>query len=105
MKSHTTISRITSYKNHFGSLRHLNTRADAAGLLKKLTVRRALNILRAVFDWKMGAVHVHSRPFVVSLEASARCNLRCPRCNTTRRFTEKSRRPTVMSIETFSVSY
>jgi radical SAM protein with 4Fe4S-binding SPASM domain len=90
---------IRNYKGKGNSLFYF-VRLHGRGMLGKITFRRGLNALYAVLHWKMGRCVVSSRPFVVRLDPSAVCNLRCPSCCTpTRQFRPGQLRR--MTLETF----
>lgn len=49
--------------------------------LSGTTPRKGLNATAALFDMGRGKARVHSRPFVLRIEPTNVCNLRCPRCS------------------------
>ncbi len=51
-------------------------------LRRNLSLRRAFNALAAIIEWKAKRSRVVSRPFLIRIEPSAVCNLRCPGCMT-----------------------
>ncbi len=52
----------------------------ARASLPAMTTAKLLNAALALAECKMGAVRVRSRPFVLRVEPSNTCNLRCPYC-------------------------
>src|SRR4051794_23458451 len=75
---------------------------DGFNLLSKLTLRRAINILKVGFGFFISRITskpvVYGIPVSVSIEPTTSCNLRCPECTSgLRAFT----RPTGMM--TFSL--
>jgi radical SAM protein with 4Fe4S-binding SPASM domain len=71
---------------------------------KKLSALRILNILFAVCEWKLHKIASRALPFIVRLEPSAVCNLKCPSCKTTKKALE-STRVTYMSLADFSAIF
>ena len=73
-----------NYKGMATSLFY-HIRWSRMGMIRNITIYRLLNILHVFFEWKLGISYAKSRPFVVRLEPSAICNLKCPTCVTPKR--------------------
>jgi len=54
-------------------------------MLRKVTLRRLVQAILAVIEWKLHRTRCSSRPFAFRIEPAATCNLRCPLCSTTYR--------------------
>src|SRR5262249_21128304 len=74
------------------------------GMLKKLTVRRFINILHVLYEWKTKKPVARSRPFVFRLEPSAVCNIKCPACPTPKKVFPMGA-VKQMSFQTFETIY
>jgi radical SAM protein with 4Fe4S-binding SPASM domain len=72
--------------------------------LKKITLRKFINILHTVFEWKTKKVFVKSKPFAFRLEPSAICNLKCPACPTPKKVF-KPGQVKIMSLVNFQSIY
>ncbi len=64
------------------------------------TIARALNALRALAEWKFKRSFVRSRPFIIRLEPSVVCNLKCPGCITPTK-TLVAGQTRMMTVQTF----
>jgi len=98
----TSEKTLKSYKGHGVSLLH-HWRLHGYELQLR-PVRKVLNILRALFEWKTRKAEVKSRPCIVRLNTSAVCNLNCPACLKKESFNlapGQSREPYLMSLNTF----
>ena len=61
-------------------------------------------MIRAVLDWKIHSTIVRSRPFVVRIEVSATCNLRCLSCSTAKK-TFRPGQIRMMTLDWFRTIY
>ena len=98
------IRHFKNYKKHYGSLFKKNIQRDIKGLLKKLNAKRAVNIMRMLYEWKRGIAVIKSRPWLIHLESSALCNLKCPCCSNPHRVFKKGE-VKVMSLDTFKTIF
>jgi MoaA/NifB/PqqE/SkfB family radical SAM enzyme len=73
-------------------------------VLMKLSLRKLPNMIRCVLDWKTHKTKVQSRPFVVRIEVSAACNLRCISCSTAKK-TFKPGQIKMMTLDWFKTIY
>lgn len=93
---------INDYRGHGVSLMH-HWRIHAYNL-RLFPIRKPLNILHSLYEWKTHKTFLKSRPFLIRLNTSAICNLKCPCCRTKESFNLKpgqSREPYLMSLEIF----
>ncbi len=66
-------------------LRHYKT------LLPFITLRKALNIIHSMFNFKLKKVKVKSSPFIFRIDPCTLCNLKCPSCMTPVTITNEKR--------------
>jgi radical SAM protein with 4Fe4S-binding SPASM domain len=66
-------------------LRHYKT------LLPFVTLKKALNIIHSMFDFKLRKIKLKSSPFIFRIDPCTLCNLKCPSCMTPTTFTTEKR--------------
>jgi len=93
---------MDDYKGHGVSLLH---HWKFHGLEMQLfPIRKSLNLLQGLYEWKSRKIFLKSKPFLVRLNTSAICNLSCPPCFDKEAFNLKpgqSREKYIMSTEIF----
>ncbi|HSP88585.1 MAG TPA: radical SAM protein [Ignavibacteriaceae bacterium] len=72
-------------------------------MLRKIRIRKCLNILHTLWDWKIKNTILKSSPFVFRLEPSTLCNLRCPKCPTPVRMSNGNLKR--MTLQNFKLIY
>jgi len=93
---------LKNYHHHVVSLIH-HWRMHSYELPLR-SFHKVLNILQNIYEWKTHKIITKSRPFIVRMNTSALCNLRCPPCINKESFKVKpgqSREPFLMSQKTF----
>ncbi|MBN1779897.1 radical SAM protein [bacterium] len=84
---------LSSYNSLIGFVkRHFGT------LVPFLTPRRILNVIVAVFEMKARKIVCRCRPFMIRVDPSSRCNLRCPACDV---YKTKTREKRMMDLGDF----
>jgi radical SAM protein with 4Fe4S-binding SPASM domain len=72
----------------------------ARSVLKHSTPRKVANLLLTELEYRLGATTVRGRPYVLIVDPTNICNLKCPLCPTGTR--TQGRRPQLMKWETFT---
>jgi len=71
-------------------------------LLKHSTLRRLTNLIRVEMEFRMRRVRVRGKPYILVIDPTNVCNLRCPLCPTGR--LEAGRRGELMSLDLFKTA-
>lgn len=69
-------------------------------LMPFMSPLKAVNISRAMLDYKLRSVKCSSKPFVFRVDPCSLCNLKCPTCNT---HTAETKEKRIMDFEDFKI--